>query len=395
VFRTLGTIEPGQCTLVIDEADKIAESIDMMNILKAGYDYGKRVSKTNTNSWKVEWFFTYGLKIIIAEKSLSRYKAKGVLDRALQFSTVPGEAESDIKEVANPQGDPQLVEAHDELLDFKKLMLIYRLSHFNDCIVDLDIGIKSRNRELCKPHIRLFYGTQAQEEVEQTFQTFIDIKNERKGRSIEGILIPVIVNLVEKKGAYIPSSDTWDFIKDNLEGEPYGPDEYRTSDYTLYRNTITKILEDKFGAEYRRTKKGGSITFNLNKLLKLQRSYNEHTRIKSRLKSINGNGKGEGSDGGEGSIEKPTPFEGLKPQESIEISQDDKVNDVNISQNRGLEDTQTPPTQPQEPSPPSPPSPIIEDDNAAKLREYDRLRARALKRSKEAAHVKAGDGNKT
>ena len=44
VFRTLGTIEPGQCTLVLDEADKIDESVDMMNILKAGYDYNKKDS---------------------------------------------------------------------------------------------------------------------------------------------------------------------------------------------------------------------------------------------------------------------------------------------------------------------------------------------------------------
>lgn len=191
VFRTLGTIEPGQCTLVLDEADKIDQSVDMMNILKAGYDYGKKVPKTNTNSWKVEWFYAYCLKIIIAEKSLSRFKAKGLLDRALSINTIPGEAELDIKEVTNPQGDPDLERALSDLLDFRKLMLIYRLLHYEDRIDDLDIGIKSRNRELCKPHLRLFYGTKAQEEVEQTFQIFIDSKNARKGRSIEGTLIPV------------------------------------------------------------------------------------------------------------------------------------------------------------------------------------------------------------
>jgi hypothetical protein len=383
VFRTLGTIEPGQCTLVLDEADKIAESIDMMNILKAGYDYGKRVSKTNTNSWKVEWFFTYGQKIIIAEKSLSRYKAKGVLDRALQFSTVPGEAEFDIKEVANPQGDPELVKAQNELLDFKKLMLIYRLLHFNDCIVDLDIGIKSRNRELCKPHLRLFYGTKAQEEVEQTFQTFIDIKNERKGRSIEGILIPVIKNLVEEKGPQLTTSETWDFIKADLEGEPYGSDEYRISDYTLYRNTITKILEDKFGAEYKHTNKGGNLTFKLDKLQRLYRSYNAYTRIKSVLKS-------DGSDSSDGSIEKPTTLESQNPQEIREIPQDGTKDSANISEKQVEKNTQTPSSLLLEPSLSSQPSPPIEDDNAAKLKEYDRLSALARKKSKAAAHIGVG-----
>src|SRR5918995_3854706 len=38
IFRVLGTIEPGQCTLVLDEADKIDDDVDIMNILKTGYD---------------------------------------------------------------------------------------------------------------------------------------------------------------------------------------------------------------------------------------------------------------------------------------------------------------------------------------------------------------------
>jgi hypothetical protein len=56
IFRVLGTIEPGQCTLVLDEADKIDDDVDIMNILKTGYDYNKRVPKTNTNTWKLEFF---------------------------------------------------------------------------------------------------------------------------------------------------------------------------------------------------------------------------------------------------------------------------------------------------------------------------------------------------
>jgi hypothetical protein len=134
---------------------------------------------------KSEWFFAYCLKIIIAEKSLGRFKAKGLLDRALSFNTVPGEAELDIKEVINPQGDPALEQALSELLDFRKLMLIFRLIHFKDPVIDLDISVKRRNRELCKPYIRLFYGTEAQEEVEKTFQTFLDSKNSKRAGNIE------------------------------------------------------------------------------------------------------------------------------------------------------------------------------------------------------------------
>ena len=48
-------------------------------------------------------------------------------------------------------------------------------------------------------------------EVEQTFQTFINSKNIRKARSIEAILVPVIVDLVKEKGEQVASSDVWNF----------------------------------------------------------------------------------------------------------------------------------------------------------------------------------------
>jgi hypothetical protein len=353
VFRTLGMIEPGQCTLVLDEADKIDESTDMMNILKSGYDYNKRVPKTNTNVWKQEWFFTYCLKIIIAEKSPSRFKAKGVLDRSLSFNTVPGEAELDIKEVINPQGDPELEQTLSELLDFRKLMLFYRLIHFKDPVINLDIDIKRRNRELCKPYIRLFYGTEAQEEIENTFQIFLDTKNSRKAGSIEAILIPVIIDLVEQKGNQVLSSEIWDFIKENLDGESstYESNEYHISDHILYRNTITKILEDKFGAEYKHTNKGGSVTFKLDKLQKIQGSYDASIKIKTRL-------KGDSNDSSDGSREKASTYQEKSLVKNLDISRDNNENNVNISQNHNLEGIQISYAIPQELSQPSQLSPF-------------------------------------
>src|SRR5919108_1341253 len=215
--------------------------------------------KTNTNNWKQEWFFTYCIKIIIGEKSPSKLKAKGLLDRTLQFSVFPGDTDYDIKEVTNQQEHtPHLEKALAELMGFKKLMLVYRLIHFKDLIADLDVGVQRRNKELCKPYIRLFYGSQAQREVEQTFQTFLDAKSDKKSTSLEAILIPVIIDLVEQKGNQILSSEIWNFVKENLEGEtnPYDPNGYHVSGYTLYRNTVTRFLADKFGASYTRTTSG-------------------------------------------------------------------------------------------------------------------------------------------
>jgi hypothetical protein len=130
-------------------------------------------------------------------------------------------------------------------------MLVYRLIHFDDPIPDLDVGVRRRNKELCKPYLRLFYGSQSQKEIEQTFQIFLDAKNTKKSTSLEAMLVPVIFELVEEKGNEVFSSEIWDYVKGHLEGEPnpHDTNEYHISDFTLYRSTITKILEDKFGAE--------------------------------------------------------------------------------------------------------------------------------------------------
>ena len=115
VFRILGVIEPGQCTLILDEVDKIEESSEMQSILKTGNRNGKRVSKTNTNSWKLEYFFTYCLKVFLAESSLSQWKSKGVLDRTFGFPTYVGDPPRLIEETIDTQGDPERQRLRNEL----------------------------------------------------------------------------------------------------------------------------------------------------------------------------------------------------------------------------------------------------------------------------------------
>src|SRR6185437_8788063 len=282
IFRILGTVEPGQCTLVCDESRNMDESEDMMAILSTGYEYSKKVPKTNTNTWKQEFFFTYGLKIIIGENSLNQYKARGVLDRTFQYTAYPGDAQSDIKEVMNPQGDPYRKKELDELMHFRKLMLVYRLIHSKDVVPDIDIGIKRRNKELCKPYIQLFYGGAAQQEIEETLQKFLDAKNNRKSTSQESILLPIILELLSSnQSTTISVSAIWDKIINTLEGQPGDAGAFHTSDWKLYKNTITKLMCDKFGATKMHTNKGSVLTFDPDKLAKIDRSYNAEIKIKT------------------------------------------------------------------------------------------------------------------
>jgi hypothetical protein len=223
-------------------------------------------------------------------------------------------------------------------------MLIYRLLHFKDSIPDIDINVQRRNKELCKPCIQLFYGTPIQEKIEKTFQTFLDIKNSKRARSLEAILIPVIIELVERENNQVSSSRIWEFIKGNIDGEPYGPDEYHIADYTLYRTTVTKLLEDKFGAEPpKHTKKGSVVSFDLDKLKKIQKSYDIDVSIKTTPKNVleSGGDSGDGSD-----------RSGLNASScSNTIEGKIRENSEDISQRAFTQD-------PSHPSPPSPPSPL-------------------------------------
>ena len=56
IYRCLGTIEPGQCSIILDEADKIDKSPEMMAILKTGYQLNGKVPKINTNILRQEFF---------------------------------------------------------------------------------------------------------------------------------------------------------------------------------------------------------------------------------------------------------------------------------------------------------------------------------------------------
>ena len=85
----------------------------------------------------------------------------------------------------NPAGDTIRQKLLNELMDFRKLMLIYRLMHFKDPIADIDIGVNGRDKELAKPVMQLFYNTKAQDEIQSALQKFIDIKNQRKENTIE------------------------------------------------------------------------------------------------------------------------------------------------------------------------------------------------------------------
>ena len=275
-FRIFGNIEYGQVTIIAEEFDRMDESSQVMTVLKEGYQPNTRVPRMNSNNDKMEFFNPFGFKIIIGEKSPNENKARGVLDRSFKIKSYKGIPDFNIKEIRNPQGNARRQQLFEEIDDLRKLLLMYRLVHFKDPYKEISIGLDGRDEELCKPLLQLFYTLGASEEtrkeIEQTLQYFLDIKNKRKGQTLEAVIYPIVLDAVSKHGETISSTELWGLIIDSLEGErdEKNPNIFHLSDYgNLYRNTVTNMICDKFGAEPESTRQGYILRFNPNQLSKI------------------------------------------------------------------------------------------------------------------------------
>jgi hypothetical protein len=164
------------------------------------------------------------------------------------------------------------------MLDFRKLMLCYRLIHYREPLANLEVNLENRDKELAYPLLQLFYGTSVFEEVKESLEYFINQRHERKSNSLEAALYPVIEALLHAKYdsskekicnfGELMFSEIWDSIVTNgyLPGyyDPKRPNEYDTTDYgKLYKRTISNTITDAFGARINHRRAGNQLVFDL------------------------------------------------------------------------------------------------------------------------------------
>lgn len=179
-------------------------------------------------------------------------------------------------------------------------MLTYRLVHFQDSVADICVGLEGRSKELCKPILQLFYDTKSYMAIREALQRFLDAKNVMKGNSVEAALHPIIVNLVSTNGMHVYAGQIWDAIQQIILGsyDEKKPNEYQTFDFdTVYRNTITNVICDKFGAERIHKKNGTMLTFDPEKLVRVGNLYSLETKIQTKI---------SGCSNGEDSVQRET-----------------------------------------------------------------------------------------
>lgn len=305
IYRLIGKIESAQCTLIIDEADGIENSEEFMKILKTGYANGGKVPRSHPNSYEQEFYNTYCLKIFLAERFPNGQKAKGLHDRLFPITCLIGSPIESLKDVLVTQGkhgNHKLKKLQTEIINLRKTLFLYRLIHAYDERPDIDTGLKNRDKELCEC-VTLFYGSDVQVEVQESFQQLLNIKYEQKQNSFEARLLFLLLEVLNdcENFGEIFVEDLWNSIKNTLNHIETNDNEIFLVDhnYQLHRNQLSNKCQI-FGGMSKHTNQGNKIIFrDIDKLRQIHNNYSNNKPVIKCSVKIPNDEEGEGSEGSE------------------------------------------------------------------------------------------------
>jgi hypothetical protein len=280
-------LEDGQCIILEDEIDDIDDQPDKKKYYKSSYRAGVKVTRIYDNnsspvnskrkSSRQNGFFLFGFKMFASEKMPDKIKSKGFLERIIPLKAVSGDPSYDISEVVDESGDEQFKKLYEELMNTRKLLLMYRLLHYDETIPDIKLNIKNRYKQLTKPVMRLFQNTASVDEITSSLSKYLIEKNQEKIDSIDSAILTFIINLVSKYGEILYNNQIWDELKKKYpNGElPDNPYSWYLEGYgRISKSGITQICEIKFGAkQHRDSVNGRGLIFNQNKLNKTAVNY--------------------------------------------------------------------------------------------------------------------------
>lgn len=321
IYSYLGNFEEGQGIILEDEADNIHKQSDKMRIYKVGYNTGKTVPRTDVSNYgrKQNAWYTYCFKAFTAEEAPDNNRAKGFLDRTFTFHCVRGSPDYDIQEVTNPAGDDEFMELLNELNRERNILFCYRLLHYRDPIPNIELSVKNREKQLCKPLLRLFQDAECQEEIGIALAEKIGEKRGLKRNTLESKILDVISNMIdeniireaqrkdeEASGRWVfkafepnqlPTTSLIENVRKYLEGEyRFEKDKsFQTEEHgTVSHDKIRNICRDKFGAELKRTNSIKYLEFNEEDLRKAREAYTFPEKVTILQKNVSESGSATG-----------------------------------------------------------------------------------------------------
>jgi hypothetical protein len=278
IYQFMGSVEEGQGILIEDEADDFDESPEKVKIYKSGYTKGTSVSRIDTSFGRKQIrFWTFCFKAFSAEKSSD---VKGFNDRVFYIQCTPGEPAYDILEVLNHANEDEYKRLFEELMDLRKLLLAFRLVHFEDVVPQVKLNIKGREKQLTESLIRLFKDSECLHEIMRSLSKLLKAKRDRKGGSLESLVFRVVYGLAPKHQYKIPNEELWREITASVPGE-FVRQTYMTEDFgELSKKQVTGIIRDRFGGEPGRTGQERFFVFQKERLDVLAVHYNVEGAIR-------------------------------------------------------------------------------------------------------------------
>jgi hypothetical protein len=284
IYQYLGGVEVGQGCLAEDEADDIDDNAEKRKIYQGGYTYGAKVPRIDLSFGRRQSsYFTFCMKWFSAEKAPDSQKSKGFNERTFFLNCIAGTPKYYLKDVLGDSEDDTLKALRDEIADVRKLLLLYRIYHFNDKIPNVELNVKNRENELCKPLLRLFQNTGVVSDIERVLTRFINEKRERKNESLDARIYHEIRKLVQSSGYILTSKEIFEHMRNVLEGRLSfeKPQAFYCDDFgEVTKKLIAKIISDKFGAKLKHTNKGNAWQFDADILECQAKNYLESEGVK-------------------------------------------------------------------------------------------------------------------
>jgi hypothetical protein len=288
IYTFLGNLEECQGTIAEDEINNLENEPEKLNVYKSGYSNSSgRIPKVDLHSGRIqEVYLTYCFKIFATEKSLDNSLAKGLLDRSFEIHCITGNPQYNIKEVFDNANEEKHTKLRAELQKTRKLLLAYRMLHYQDTILDVRLNIINREAELTKPLIRLFRKSpQVLEELLPALSKLLNAKRKVKSNSLEAKLYVAIMNLIPYDTYVIDHQSLINELIQITNGEEIAGQQafYSTDLGKVTHRRIIRTLIDKFKAE-RTHKDSGSdkkraLEFKQEDLSKKGREYNVPRKI--------------------------------------------------------------------------------------------------------------------
>src|SRR5918994_30464 len=225
--RLFGNVEPGQLTLIGDEADKIDKDDDFMAMIKNGNQKDGQHQKVNDNTKLLDYFYTYCPKFLGAEKAPAEWVSMGWYERTMISKSKKvhmNSTDPNVKDLMMDIGlSNQTKQMKMAILKWRKKAMLYRMTHYNEPIEQIDIGVGGRDKEIAYPILSLFYGTAYQRQITWAIQKALDEMNNIKRNSLSAIFcIKVARYLYEHRKEKLNTLRIKDFWESLREDDEFG-----------------------------------------------------------------------------------------------------------------------------------------------------------------------------